>query len=266
MEASIRRMSEEIGKILGPDYHSFWLYGSVVSEDFRLGWSDIDFIAFSREPLSSEQAAALLILRQNLTEREPNDPYYRLFEGVICSLPEYEDGRFTRLVYWGTSGQRITDRWIADAFARWELAHQGRAVYGRQADRAGLFSPPAREELFQAVRRHYEAIRLHARKTDESLYACGWLLDICRCLYTLRSGDVISKTQAAVWALEQHLFEEEESLRKALEIRRNPLLYKDNSEVKTWLASLGPVVQQYADVLEEALKESHPAETNLITH
>ena len=214
-----------------------------------------------------------MMLRQQLSENEADNPYYRLFEGVICTLPEYREGCFARLVYWGTSGQRITDRWEPDAFSRWELARLGRAVYGRQADRAGLFSPSGKEELFQAIRRHYEAIRrhyeairLHARKTDESLYACGWLLDICRCLYTLRSGEVISKTQAAVWALEQHLFEEEESLRKALEIRRNPLLYKDNSEVKTWLASLGPMVQQYADVLEEALKESHPAETNLITH
>ena len=266
MEASIRRMSEEIGKILGPDYHSFWLYGSVVLKDFRLGWSDIDCIAFSREEISPDQADALLMLRHTLSEKEPENPYYRLFEGVICTLPEYRDGCFARLVYWGTSGQRITDRWEPDAFSRWELARLGRAVYGRQADRAGLFSPPGKEELLQAVRRHYEAIRLHARKTDESLYACGWLLDICRCLYTLRSGKVISKTQAAVWALEQHLFEEEEPLRKALEIRRNPLVHKDNPEVEVWLASLGPVVQQYADVLEEALKESHPAETNHITH
>lgn len=265
MEASIRRMSKEIGKILGPDYHSFWLYGSMVLKDYRLGWSDIDCIAFSREAISPDQADALLMLRQNLTEKEPDNPYYRLFEGVICSLSEYTDDQFTRLVYWGTSGQRITDRWQADAFARWELARLGRAVYGRQADRETLFSPPGKEELLQAVRRHYEGIRLHARETDESLYACGWLLDICRCLYTLRSGEVISKTQAAVWALERHLFANEEPLRKALEIRRNPLVHKDNPEVKAWLASLGPVVQQYADVLEEALKESHPVGANLIT-
>ena len=258
MEASIRRMSEEIGKILGPACHSFWLYGSVVLKDFRLGWSDIDCIAFSREEISPDQADALLMLRQQLSENEADNPYYRLFEGVICTLPEYREGCFARLVYWGTSGQRITDRWEPDAFSRWELARLGRAVYGRQADRAGLFSPPAREELFQAVRRHYEAIRLHARKTDESLYACGWLLDICRCLYTLRSGEVISKTQAAVWALEQHLFADERPLRKALEIRRNPLLYKEKPEVKAWLASLGPVVQQYADVLEDELPKEAP--------
>lgn len=254
MEASIRRMGEEIGKILGPDYHSFWLYGSVVSEDFRLGWSDIDFIAFSRAAISTNQAEALLMLRQNLTEKESDNPYYRLFEGVICSRPEYEDGRFTRLVYWGTSGQRITDMWQADAFARWELALGGRAVYGQQANRDMLFTPPNKEELIQAIRRHYEGIRLHARETDESLYACGWLLDICRCLFTLRIGEVISKTKAGLWALEQHLFDEEEPLRKALEIRRNPLLYKDNPEVKAWLVSLGPAVQRYADVLEKAIE------------
>lgn len=266
MEASIRCMSEEIRKILGPDCHSFWLYGSVVLEDFRPGWSDIDFITFSREMISPDQAEALLMLRHTLSEKEPENPYYRLFEGVICSLSEYKDDRFTRLVYWGTSGQRITDRWEPDAFSRWELACLGRAVYGEQADRSRLFSPPDREELLWAVRRHYEAIRLHARETDESLYACGWLLDIGRCLYTLQNGAVISKTQAGDWALERHLFANEEPLRKALEIRRNPLVHRDNPEVKAWLASLGPVVQQYADVLEEALKESHPAGANLITH
>ena len=254
METSLHRMSEEISNILGPTYHSFWLYGSVVSEDFRLGWSDIDFIAFSRATPSPDQADSLLMLRQNLSENEPDNPYYRLFEGVICSRPEYEDGRFTRLVYWGTSGQRITDMWQADAFARWELAHGGRAIYGEQEDRPNLFFPPGRAELLQAIRRHYEGIRLHARETDESLYACGWILDICRCLYTLRSGEIISKTQAGLWALEQHLFDEEYPLREALEIRRNPLLYKDNPAVKAWLTSLGPVVQEYADVLEKELR------------
>ena len=128
MESSIRCMSEEIRKILGPDCHSLWLYGSVVLEDFRLGWSDIDFITFSREAISPDQAEALLMLRQTLSDKEPENPYYRLFAGVICSLPEYRKGCFTRLVYWGTSGQRITDRWQADAFARWELACLGRAV------------------------------------------------------------------------------------------------------------------------------------------
>lgn len=90
-------------------------------------------------------------------------------------------------------------------------------------------------------------------QTNETLYSCGWLLDISRCIYTLRYSDVIAKTQAGIWALSEHIFEDEEPLRKALVIRQNPMAYRDRDDVKQWLKELGPAVQQYADVLEREL-------------
>ena len=103
------------------------------------------------------------------------------------------------------------------------------------------------------MRRHYDAIRKYAVKTGESLYSCGWLLDIARCIYTLRYDDVISKTQAGIWALEEHLFSDETPLRKTIEIRKHPVSFKDREDIKLWLKELGPVVQIYADVLEREL-------------
>ena len=117
---------------------------------------------------------------------------------------------------------------------------------------------PGREELIKAVRAHYDSIRQYAVKTDETLYSCGWLLDIARCIYTLRYNDVIAKTQAGLWALAEHIFSDEEPLRKTVEIRLQPTYYKDQAEIKRWLKGLGPVVQKYADVLEhELLTEQH---------
>lgn len=46
------------------------------------------------------------------------------------------------------------------------------------------------------VQRHYEVIRRYVQKTDRSLYSYGWLLDISRCIYTLRTGRIIPKTAA----------------------------------------------------------------------
>ena len=89
---------------------------------------------------------------------------------------------------------------------------------------------------------------------QKSLYSCGWLLDISRCIYTLRYGGVIAKTQAGIWALEEHVFPEEEALRKTIEIRRQPLVFKGRETVQQWLKGLGPVVQRYADVLEQELE------------
>ena len=44
MFRSIAGMTKEIVAILDGNVHSVWLYGSVVEDDFRLGWSDIDIL------------------------------------------------------------------------------------------------------------------------------------------------------------------------------------------------------------------------------
>ena len=182
---------------------------------------------------------------------EPDNLYYRSFEGMIADKNEYLEGSFPRLVYWGTSGQRIADRCQQDVFAAYELAKIGQCVYGKN-DRS-IFLQPSETDLRAAVKQHYESIRKYAVQTDEKLYSCGWLLDIARCIYTLRHNDVIAKTQAGLWALTEHAFDDEQPLRKALEIRQNPAAYKDKEYVKLWLKGLGPVVQQYADVLQREM-------------
>ena len=255
MEETIRTMSREIAACLDGGLHSFWLYGSLVLDDFKPGWSDVDFLALTEDPLRQDQAERLLELRQALSARFPENPYYRCFEGIIAPLGEYTAGKFSRLVYWGSSGQRITDRYAPDVFARYELARYGRAVCG-SADR-GIFSLPEREELRRAVRAHYEGIRRCAVETDESLYSCGWLLDIARCIYTLRYGEVIAKTQAGYWALREHVLPEEEALRRALELREDPSAYRERPALRAWLRSLGPTVQRCADRLEAELRAAY---------
>ena len=250
MKNAVSMMANEIVRIMAGDVYGIWLYGSVVMDDFRPGWSDIDFVALTNGPVSEDQAEQLVTLRQTMLEKEPGNPYYRSFEGVIANLDEYRGKTFRRLVYWGTGGQRVTDRYEPDTFSAFELAKYGKPVYG---GKPWILSAPGREELVRAVRAHYESIRKYAVQTNESLYSCGWLLDIARCIYTLRSGDVISKTRAGAWALEEHLFPEEEPLRKTLEIRRDPQAFKDREDVRQWLKSLGSAVQRYADILEHEL-------------
>ena len=251
MKNAIDAIVNEIIRIMDGDVYGIWLYGSVVMDDFRPGWSDIDFVALTRGEISETRAEQLLTLRQQMLEKEPDNPYYRSFEGVIANLDEYREGKFHRLVYWGTSGQRVTDRYEPDTFSAFELAKYGKPVYG---GKPWILPAPGREELARAVRAHYESIRKYAAQTNDSLYSCGWLLDIARCIYTLRTGDVVSKTQAGIRALEEHLFPDETPLRKTVEIRQDPQAFRDREDVKQWLKGLGPVVQQYADVLEAELR------------
>ena len=250
---SITRMTKEIVSILNGDVHSIWLYGSIVQDDFRLGWSDIDILVLTGKQITANQAQELVQLRQFLAADAPGNPYYPLFEGVIANLDEYLSGTYSLLVYWGTTGQRITNRYKPDPFSQYELARNGKSVYG--SDDRSIFTVPDRVTLIEAVRGHYETIRKYAQQTDERLYSCGWLLDICRCIYTLRNNDVLSKTQAGIWALQEHIFPDEEPLKKAIEIRKEPIAYKDRKDIQQWLKGLGSVVQHYADILELELSD-----------
>ncbi len=243
-------MANEIDGALGGGLDSFWLCGSIVLGDYRPGWSDIDMLALADNPLSAAQAERLLMLRQTLSEQF-GDPLFRCFEGVIIGRDEYLGGSMTRLVYWGTSGQRIAHMMNGDVFARFVLAKHGKAVYG--PDDRSIFLLPSRSELVSGVREHCTALRCAAAETGESLYSCGWLLDIARGIYTLRFNDVVSKTKAGEWALREHIFPDEEALKRALMIRRAPLRYRDDAETRLWLGGLEPTVQRYADVLEREL-------------
>ena len=249
---AVTRMMQEIASITDGRLYGAWLYGSAVLEDFQLGWSDIDFVALTPKPLTESQSENLLTLRQDLLRAAPDNLYYRSFEGVIAGLDEYRSQSFQRLVYWGTSGQRITGRYTPDPFSLFELAKYGKPVFG---NKAWILPPPGTDELIRAVRSHYETIRKAAVETNETLYSCGWLLDIARCIYTLRHKEVIAKTQAGIWALEEHLFPDEAPLQKTIRIRQHPLSFKERADIKLWLKGLGPVVQDYADVLEMELKK-----------
>jgi len=63
---SITRMTKEIVSILNGDVHSIWLYGSIVQDDFRLGWSDIDILVLTGKQITDNQAQELVQLRQFL--------------------------------------------------------------------------------------------------------------------------------------------------------------------------------------------------------
>ena len=248
----IKIMVDKICGVLAESNPSIYLYGSSVLGDFKLGWSDIDILVLTQKSISQQQAETLVTLRQTMLEQEPTNPYYRSFEGGMLSLSAFMNGETDRVVYWGTSGQRITDRYFFDSFGMTQLLENGILLYGQ--DIRHQLMKPTYTELYTDVKRHYETIRKYVQKTDRSLYAFGWLLDISRCIYTLRTGKIIAKTNAGEWALKENLCADRDALMRALDVRKNPIQYKNSTEVFDYAETLGGCVQRYADVLEYELK------------
>lgn len=250
-QLAVNEMVSEISDILMDCKPSIYLYGSCVLNDFQLGWSDIDILVLTEKEITEEQAQKLVGLRQTMLRKEPDNPYYRSFEGGMLTLAAFLNGKTDRVVYWGTSGERITDSYIFDSFSMAELIERGVLLLGRDV-RTQLQSP-AFAKLCADVKHHYETIRKYAQETGSSFYSFGWLLDIARCIYTLRTGKIIAKTQAAEWALENNLCPDSDVLKIALKVRRKPLDYKEDKQIFDYAQTLAEPIQRFADVLEQEL-------------
>jgi hypothetical protein len=228
------------------------LYGSAVLGDYRPGWSDIDVLAVCDCPLPQALAETLVMLRQDMVQHS-GDAAFRRIEGVIMSMAGLLQGSAEPVVYWGTGGQRlILTGFTEDPFSRKILREKARVIAGD--DIRARIPEASQQELRNAVAHHLRTIRNHARITGESLYSAGWMLDIARCLYTLHTGDVIAKTAAGHWALQEGLCPCPDLLRLCLQLRENPMLYDQHGYDRTWLSRLGPEIQRFADVLEASLQ------------
>lgn len=155
------------------------------------------------------------------------------------------------MVYWGTSGERITDRYAFDSFGMAELVESSILLFGK--DIRDRLCYPAFQELYDDVKLHYESIRQSAHTTGRSFYTFGWMLDIARCIYTLRTGKIIAKTAAAEWALENELCPDADALQYALEVRREPMKYKDDRATFDYAETLIEPIHRFTDVLEREL-------------
>ena len=121
-QIAINKMVREISSILQGNEPSIYLYGSSVLNDFRLGWSDIDILVLTDKQITEEQAKKLVGLRQVMLEKEPDNPYYRSFEGGMLTLDAFLTGKADRVVYWGTGGEKMTDHFVLDSFGMTELS------------------------------------------------------------------------------------------------------------------------------------------------
>lgn len=246
---AINTLTVTLARLLSENEPSIYLYGSITEEDFHPGWSDIDLLVLTANPIRPEQAETLVNLRQTLMARDPDTPQYRLFEGGMLDLRSFLGDEPTQVVYWGTTGQQVKEHHAFSAFDRASLKQNGQLLWGRDVRRH--IETPKFGEIHAAITQRLQGILAHG-KGERSIYAFGWLLDIARCMYTLINGEMTTKTAAAQWALDEQLCPCPEELSMALMVRRQPELIRDEHMLH-YAEGLTEAIQKYAMLLRQAL-------------
>jgi predicted nucleotidyltransferase len=180
----------------------FYLYGSLAAGDFDYLSSDIDFVAVTANELDDEVIAKL----RQIHEEIYNQPgrWNKELEGAYISveaLRRYDPNSQQPFVN-GDETLRLTKLgpdWIIN---RHILREKGLALYGPPA--SNFIDPIAKEEIIHAVkdelRLSWKPTLSNQEKMKTRLYQAFSILTMCRALYALKWGEVVSKIQAARWA------------------------------------------------------------------
>lgn len=190
--------------ILGSQFVGMYLYGSLALDAFN-DQSDVDFLIVTADDLSAETIAALAALHQRIaasgmawaTELEGSyipQAALRRYDPAHALHPHIDRGAGERLVV----AQHDSD-WVIQ---RYVVRERGITVAGPAPPT--LIDPVSPDDLRRAImtflRDWWQPMLDQPTPLHRQGYAGYAVLTMCRVLYTLEQGIVVSKQTAARWA------------------------------------------------------------------
>ncbi len=188
--------------ILGDHVIGLYLYGSLASGDFDPQRSDIDFLVVTAAALPAEMIAELEAMHARLAASGPKwaaklegsylpQSALRRYDPSAAPYPQINEGRF----YLALHGSD----WIIQ---RHILREHGVVVAGPAI--APLIDPVHPDDLRRAVsgilREWWAPMLSNPAWLRDGEYQAYAVLTMCRALYTLEHGSIVSKPVAACWA------------------------------------------------------------------
>jgi hypothetical protein len=186
-------------KILGEKLVGLYLYGSLVLGTFDPTFSDIDLVAALESELDDHEFLALQTMHDEFAHQHKE--WNGRIEVCYVSLAALQTVKTrTSLVANISPGEPFHKRetgfeWLVS----WYLVREtGVTLFGPSPKT--IIEPISKDEFLGAIRAHVKAwgewtYDMHHRNSQA--YA---ILTMCRALYTLRYGEQVSKSQAALWA------------------------------------------------------------------
>jgi len=198
----LRDLLGRIRDILDEQFIGMYLYGSLATGDFDLSRSDIDFIVVTDDHLRDAIIRELESIHSALAT---GSKWQRKLEGAYVPkaviqrhdsqgppVPTVNEGNF----YLAPLGSD----WVMQ---RTLLRETECAVYGPPL--SNLIDPVGSEDLRAAVLAiidtWWEPMLAEHTRLLRPGYQPFAVLSMCRSLYTMRKGELASKTQAANWAI-----------------------------------------------------------------
>lgn len=226
----LQELLESVQRILGNHFIGMYLEGSLTSDDFDRD-SDIDFVVVADADISGNLFSALQTMHERIAT---SDSWYAIqLEGSYVSqhaLRRYDPEHALHPNIERGSGERLklvchddTGGWIIH---RYILRERGITLIGPSP--RTLIDPILPNDLRQAMLPILHGWATQILNKPNEINSRGYqsytVLSLCRVLYTLQFGDVVSKPVAARWAKET-LGEKWESLiDRAWVGRQNPQL------------------------------------------
>jgi predicted nucleotidyltransferase len=189
--------------VLGDHFSGLYLYGSLASGDFNPQTSDIDFVVVTDADLPDDSIRDLEMLHVRLWNSDLK--WAAKLEGAYVSLatlrrhnpdaapcPTVNEGKFYL--------DRLGSDWIIQ---RYILREYGAALCGPAL--SSSIDPVTPDDLRRAVanvlREWWQPMLADPAFIRNREYEAYATLTMCRALYALEHGDIVSKPTAARWAL-----------------------------------------------------------------
>jgi hypothetical protein len=202
VSAVLHMLLDGAQSVLGRHFVGLYLYGSLASGDFDPQTSDIDFVVVTDGDLSAEsihdlEALHVRLWKSGLKWAAKLEGAYvplhtlRRYDPNAAPCPTINEGRF----YLDQQGSD----WIIQ---RYILREQGAAICGPSLKSA--IDPVTPHDLRRAVtgvlREWWQPMLDNPSWIRNREYEAFATLTMCRALYVLEYGDIVSKRVAAHWA------------------------------------------------------------------
>jgi hypothetical protein len=221
----LRELVSSIQAILGENFCGAYLQGSFAIGDAD-EHSDVDFIIVTHEEVGDEQVAELEAMQKRLYELDT--PWAQHLEGSYFPrelLRRVQPNRAPLLYFDNGETQPAWDNHCNTAVVRWSLREHGVVLAG--PDPQDLIEPVKAEDLRREVREAMVEFAAWARSPTKAGGMSRWMqpylvLNFCRMLQTLETGEIASKKAGGEWGLAALDSEWADLIQQALDDRPDP--------------------------------------------